>query len=464
MRRWPITFAILLSLSANTAAHIGSPDVFLDGQAGPYRLFVTIRPPHAIPGVAQVEVLATTDDVTGMTIVPLPLTGPGAQFAPVADVASRSPDNHRLFTGTLWMMTAGAWQVRIAVAGDRGPGQLSVPVPTLPKATLAMSAPVRAVLVFLMILLCAGLVAIIATVAREAGLDPGQTADARHRRRGRIAGAITAAVLVAAMFFGNAWWSAEASNYARYVYKPLQMTATVSGERLQLALSDPGWIRTRLLDDFVPDHGHLMHLFVVSPDLDRFWHLHPRSSAAGNFEQTLPNMPPGRYELFADLVHETGVPETATTPLDVGGIHGLPLTGDDSAWTAADSKAGGRIVWVRDVQPLVEKRLTFFTFRVEDESGQPATDLALYMGMPGHAVFIKRDRSVFAHVHPSGSAPMAAIQIAAGGTTPHAEHTAALPPEVSFPYGFPEPGDYRIFVQVKRGGRVLTNTFDARVE
>jgi hypothetical protein len=38
------------------------------------------------------------------------------------------------------------------------------------------------------------------------------------------------------------------------------------------------------------------------------------------------------------------------------------------------------------------------------------------------------------------------------------------PSTVTFPYGFPEPGQYRIFVQVKRAGSVITGAFDADVK
>ena len=173
--------------------------MFVDANAGPYRLYVTVRPPHAIPGVAEVEVLTTSDDINDVRIVPLPLTGPGAQFAPVPDIAARHPSDPRLFTGTLWMMTAGAWQVRVAVNGARGEGHVAVPVPTFPQATLSMPPALGVLLAGLMLLLGTGLVAIISTITREAGLDPGQQVDAAHRRRGRIAGAITALVVIAAV-------------------------------------------------------------------------------------------------------------------------------------------------------------------------------------------------------------------------------------------------------------------------
>jgi hypothetical protein len=464
MRRPALAGLWVALLVMPAAAHIGSPDVFLEGFAGPYRLLVTVRPPAAIPGVADVEVLTTSDDVNDVHLVPTPLTGVAARFAPVADRAVRSNDDRRLFIGHLWMMNAGAWQVRVTVNGDRGEGTLSVPVPTLPQTTLAMTPGLRITLWAFMLLLASGFVAIIAAMARESRLGAGEALDARSRRRGRIAGAITAAAMAVILYLGNMWWTVEATAYDRYVYKPLQATPSLlQNGTLRLDLHDPGWISSRRMDDFVPDHGHVMHLFVVSPALDRLWHLHPAEMSAGRFEQALPSIPAGSYEMFADVIHATGVPETITGQFTTTGMGGTPLTGDDSGW-ALGLEYETSIEWVRDSTPLVSRKLTLFTFRVLDRSGQPATDLELYMGMPGHAVFVRHDRKVFAHVHPSGSAPMAALNLAMPNVNPHAMHASATPSTVTFPYGFPLPGQYKIFVQVKRGGAIITSAFDADVK
>jgi hypothetical protein len=42
-------------------------------------------------------------------------------------------------------------------------------------------------------------------------------------------------------------------------------------------------------------------------------------------------------------------------------------------------------------------------------------------------------------------------------------NSAALPNVVTFPYGFPSPGHYRIFVQMKHDTTVETGIFDVNV-
>ena len=123
------------------------------------------------------------------------------------------------------------------------------------------------------------------------------------------------------------------------------------------------------------------------------------------------------------------------------------------------------MLWEGGAQTIHARRPYDFRFRLQDAAGQPATDMELYMGMAGHAAFVAVDGNVFAHVHPSGSVPMAALGLAQPGNS-HAGHMmeGKLPAEVSFPYGFPKPGTYRIFVQMKRAGQVLTGGFTAKVE
>ncbi len=207
-----------------------------------------------------------------------------------------------------------------------------------------------------------------------------------------------------------------------------------------------------------------MHLFVARlPGLDRIWHLHPETDGPARFLQQMPDMEPGRYQLWADVVHANGFPETMTAELSIPApIQGRDLAGDDSAGPATGTST--RIVWVRDDKPIPVRQMQLLRFRIEDSNGKPVDDAEPYMGMAGHAVFIRKDRSVFAHVHPGGSVPMAALALTKEAQAdPHALHRmeARIAPEVVFPYGFPEPGDYRVVVQVKRSGRVETAIFDA---
>src|SRR5205085_9550791 len=100
-------------------------------------------------------------------------------------------------------------------------------------------------------------------------------------------------------------------------------------------------------------------------------------------------------------------------------IAGTGLNGDDSGSAALSTgdkvsqlSDGYRMVWQRDSASLKTKQPLWFRFRIEDKNGNPAADLENYMGMAGHAAFIRDDGQVFAHVHPAGSVSMAAAEMA----------------------------------------------------
>jgi len=488
--------SLLLAVLAvvRLSAHVGSPDVFFEGKAGPYRLLVAISTPAVVPGVAQIDLRVLEGTPREIRVVPLRLTGPGAVFAPVSDRAVRSDVDPQSFKAGLWMMEAGAWQVRITIDGDAGSGQVSVPIEALASRTLKMDRSVALVLLPLGLFLVFGFIAIVGASVGQAQVAPGATIPPARRRRAWIARGVASVLIVLVLVLSNRWWAAEASNYDHNIYKPLQLQPRLDDNgSLHLALHDPGWLTFRVLDDLVPDHGHPMHLFAIrTPALDKLLHLHPTEQEPGSFTGRLPTTAPGQYRLFADIVHANGLPETAVSDVTLPALLVDARAGDDSDATAPAAGAfdvdrvtstladGGRMTWERERGALKARQPYVLKFNVYGQDGAPATDLAPYMGMPGHAIVFRRDLSVFAHVHPFGTAPMAALAMTAAASTDpagqpmpqqpmpqmsHMQHTAeVLPPSVSFPYGFPRDGDYRVFVQVKRGTAVQTGVFDVHVD
>jgi hypothetical protein len=491
---------IALLLPTAASAHVNSPDVYYDGYAGPYHLLVTVRPPAVVPGVAQIEI-RSAGDVDQIEILPMKMVGAPANLAPTPDTAERSATDPQLFHGKLWIMTRGSWKVQVRAKGKQGPAEMGVPLPAVSTHSATMQTGLAALLAVLGVVLLTGMVGIIGAANRDAGLEPGAEATPSQTKRAYWRMAAAAVLLIAIVIGGGYWWRAEASANARLNYRLPQAQASLQpGDVLRLQLDNPNTMESMFkpamvarfkslgiklpdafrLDDLVPDHGHLLHLFLVStPDMKSFWHLHPEQAGVGEFTAKLPPIPAGRYQLYADIVHQTGFPETQVGVIELPAISGTALSGDDSGIADASMSNdvaqlpdGYRMVWERGSQPLQPEEAFWFRFRVENKEGKPASDLEPYMGMAGHAVFISDDGKIFAHVHPAGSVSMAAVGLAENQTPTQAASPmhemagmsgAPNDGEVSFPYGFPRAGDYRIFVQVKRGGRVETGVFNAHV-
>ena len=497
MRAAVVSCGVLVSASAH--AHVGSPDVYAEGQAGPYKLSVVVRPPRVIPGVADIEVRSQTAGIVRITATPVPLTGEAASHPPVPDVMTQPTRDSQYYTAHLWIMATGSWQIRFAVSGSQGSGVLSIPFPATAMSTRKMQPALGIFLALLGVLLVVGIIGIIGAAAGESKLPPGEVMLPPGRRRAIIAMWVGFAVLSTGIVLGSVWWKSEAASYSEYIYKPLQMTASLqAGNMLDLKLHDPGWLQARKLDDFIPDHDHLMHLYMIRwPQMDVVFHLHPEPVATGEFQLPLPSVPAGDYRLYADVVHAIGFPETIVGDVTLQQIAGRPLAGDDAEGTStplwqrhSESVAslaqeqrfklgdGYTMVWKNPVN-LIPKTPEEFQFELLDANGKPPTDMALYMGMLGHAAFVKTDGSVFAHIHPTGTVAMAAFMMANPQSSSAASQAGSgmsmtgmpgmdmksntLPNTVGFPYGFPSPGEYRIFVQMKHGDRVETGVFDADV-
>ncbi len=483
-----LAFFISLLLALPAYAHIGSKDVYEEVSAGPYKLFVTIRTPNVIPGVASIEVRTSGAKVSSLRITPTPLTGEASKHPPTSDAMEPSAADSAFFTGSLWLMASGSWQVHFDIDGSAGKASASVPVAAVPLTILPMERPLGIGLMLLGILLVAGIAGIVAAAVGQSRLNPGLDPSPTARRRARVAGLATLAVSALLVYGGYKWWDLEATSYAAAIYHPLSLSPELSGNTLDLEIGRHDTdathaSRARTNDDLLPDHGHVMHLYAIrEPGMDAAFHLHPAMVSPGLLRMTLPSMPPGTYRLYADIVHANGFPETLTADLVVpADLPPAPLAAEDASaappalaqgelGTAYKLPDGYTMIWDRP-QDLRANTAYAFRFRLVDAAGQPAGDVHPYLGMAGHAAFVKTDGTVFAHTHPEGSAAMQAMMLANGGSGEmgsmsgmdmgsSVEHIA---PTVDFPYGFPSAGRYRIFIQMKHGSTVETGVFDAEV-
>jgi hypothetical protein len=495
LRRF-ITLLLSLAIASACFAHVGSPDVYFQRQAGAYNIVVVVRTPQMIPGVAEIEIRSDKPGIRTVKIVPLYIIGPGSKYPPPPDVLQPTPGDSQFFTGKLWLMGSGSWEVRIEVDDDNGTATLAVPVPAAARNTLPMQRSLGILLLGLMTLLVVAIVSILGASRREGQLEPGAQAGPQQKRAAKIVMLVALVIVIALLAAGRWWWlDKSSSDSARKIYQPPKLSVSLDQSgKLLLHMGESPWHTRRpdtVMTALIPDHGHLMHLFLVRmPAMDRFYHLHPAQVGPEDFSDDLGMITPGHYQVFADIVRASGFPDTMVAETDLPGngsafgAFGRGSPDDSEASAAALSEAsadnltapladGGRMIWEREPGALSANKLLWFKFSVEDAGGVPSQNLEPYMGMAGHAEFIRSDFSVFAHVHPDGSAPMAAVNLANANFAAQGSMMAAMPgmqlglhklsAEVSFPYGFPKAGLYRIFVQVKRNGHVETGVFDAHV-
>lgn len=472
-------------------AHVGSPHVVFEGRAGTVPVRVVVRQPDVVPGLADISVRVLDGDAHRVLVLPLHWTT-GKSGAPRPDVAELVAGETNLFTASLWFMARGAYGVEVRVEGPGG-GAVLVPVNSVAYERRPMPAGLGGVLAGLGFLLVAGVIGIVAAAAREATL-PGGVVPGRGRALASLGAGILALGLVGlAVVGGRRWWDSEdAQHVRRNLFRQFEHTVAVEsgpdGPELRLDITDPR--RRESQYRLVPDHGKLLHQFLVSDEagmgtgIPTFVHLHPVKRGTSDYAAALPPVPAGTYRVFTDLTHESGSTQTLTNSVVIpaGLAVGRPSDPDDSVAPAAVSPGnlaptGDGLMIEFSPGVIRQGDVSVLRFRVRGADGSPAI-LEPILRMLGHAVVMRTDGSVFAHVHPAGTLSMSAARrfaVRSGGeglgreTDANCGDLEAVPPEVAaalgrtgevqFPYVFPQSGTYWVWVQVRVDGKIRAAGF-----
>jgi hypothetical protein len=184
----------------------------------------------------------------------------------------------------------------------------------------------------------------------------------------------------------------------------------------------------------------LMHLIVVSNDLQSFNHIHPTYKDNGRFEvQTnFPN--PGNYSLFSDYKVAGKAEQVSVLTAQVPGTNSNTQKID----LATTKTFGNTKAYFKFSQPTLKAgEETYVIFNLQDTiSKQPVKDLQPYLGERGHLVILKQSSPLteadYIHAHAMKNTPDG---------------------EVHFMTTFPKPGKYKMWGQFSRNGKIVVADF-----
>lgn len=208
---------------------------------------------------------------------------------------------------------------------------------------------------------------------------------------------------------------------------------------------------------YVLNHEKFFHLFVVSHDLSIYQHLHPVLQRDGSFTTDVTFPLSGAYKLHGDFFPSGGTLQTFHIDMPTAGDPGASIPAEftlkpDTTLVKTVDGLTARLEFSGGAAPSIGVLLPLKYILTDAGTGKPVQDLQPYLGAWGHTLILNEDQSEYLHSHPRQMVPEGPkSKILRGG------------PEVEFQTMFPSPGNYRIWTQFQRAGRVITVEFTVNV-
>jgi hypothetical protein len=200
-----------------------------------------------------------------------------------------------------------------------------------------------------------------------------------------------------------------------------------------------------------------VHVIVVRRDLAAILHVHPPVPASGTFTADLSTLPPGPYRVVVDVYPVDPNPQP-----NFQLFSSLRIPG---AYTAAalpplqtTETVDGYTFTLHGTPRLRAIQPAFLTFTVTHD-GRPA-QFTPWFGALAHAIFFRRGTLDYFHTHvcAPGAAGCTSILGSAKVTG-----SSATPGKLDVGVLVPVAGTWRLFLQCKVDGRVLTAPFTLTV-
>ncbi len=196
----------------------------------------------------------------------------------------------------------------------------------------------------------------------------------------------------------------------------------------------------KAITNFDKFQEQIMHLIVVSDDLQSFQHIHPTYKGKGSFQVKNSFPISGGYTLFSDYKVAGKSEQVSVSKAQVTGKSpAIPKTDLDTNKIFINTKVSLKL------SQLIVKagEEIHVILKLEDTiSKKPPTDLKSYLGERGHLVIIKQSspltRADYIHAHAIKNTPS---------------------DEIHFITSFPKSGKYKMWGQFNRGGKIVTSDF-----
>jgi hypothetical protein len=201
-----------------------------------------------------------------------------------------------------------------------------------------------------------------------------------------------------------------------------------------------------------------IHLIIVRRDLGVIIHHHPPVPANGRVSETV-NLPtPGPYRVLVDAYPGAkGAPRNFQlhTDLRVGGRYRpRPLPP-----FASSQRIGGYTVSLRGPKRIHPIEATTLTAKVTDPSGKPVV-FHPWFGALAHAIFFRKGSLDYFHTHVCGPSTPGCTSVLGGAKV---VGRPAGPGQLNVGVLLPVAGTWRLFLQFRDRGRIITAPFTLHV-